>query len=163
MDVLVLGGSVFLGRAMVNEALAAGHDVTVFNRGLSGAAPAGVTQLVGDRTTADGLDALRGRQFDLVVDTCGYVAADVARSADLLADAAGFYAFVSSISVFPGWPAARDYRAAGVHDGHPGRHPRRRARRSGRRGRLRLVEGPAASGRSCGRSGPTAARCCAPG
>jgi 2'-hydroxyisoflavone reductase len=119
MDVLVIGGSVFLGRAVVGEALAAGARVTVFNRGRSGQAPDGVRQLVGDRTVAADLEQLRGQQYDLVIDTCGYVPADVAASANLLAERCGHYAFVSSINAFPGWPTDPDYRARGAHDGDP--------------------------------------------
>lgn len=119
MDVLVIGGSVFLGRAVVAEALAAGASVTVFNRGRSGPAPSGVEQVVGDRTSRDDLAQLGGRAFDVVVDTCGYVPADVAKAATLLAGSCGHYAFVSSVNAFPGWPAAVDYREAGTHDGDP--------------------------------------------
>ena len=119
MDVLVIGGSVFLGRAVVSEAQALGADVTVFNRGQSGPTPDGATQLVGDRTNPADLEQLRGRRFDLVVDTCGFVPADVALSANLLADSCGHYAFVSSINAFPGWPEEPDYLARGAHDGNP--------------------------------------------
>ncbi len=119
MDVLVIGGSVFLGRAVVAEALATGAAVTVFNRGRSGPAPDGVEQVVGDRTSPADLGRLEGRRFDLVVDTCGYIPVEVALSARLLAPAAGHYAFVSSINAYPGWPEKRDYRAAGVHEGSP--------------------------------------------
>lgn len=119
MDILVIGGTVFLGRAVVDEALARGDRVTVFNRGLSGDVPAGVTHVRGDRTDAADLGQLRGTRFDLVVDTCGYVPADVARSAAVLAPAAGHYAFVSTVNVFPGWPEADDYRAGGLHEGDP--------------------------------------------
>ena len=86
MDVLVIGGSVFLGRAVVGEALAAGADVTVFNRGRLGARrPTGRRPMwSGDRTIADDLAQLAGRHFDVVVDTCGYVPAEVALSANLL-------------------------------------------------------------------------------
>lgn len=119
MDVLVIGGSVFLGRAVVAEALALGADVTVFNRGRSGAPAAGVTQVVGDRTSADDLAQLAGRSFDVVVDTSGYVPADVRSSAELLAASAGHYAFVSSVNAYPGWPTEADYHAGGVHDGDP--------------------------------------------
>jgi 2'-hydroxyisoflavone reductase len=119
MDVLVIGGSVFLGRAMVSEARALGADVTVFNRNKSGPTPHGAHQLVGDRTVADDLEQLRGRHFDVVVDTCGYVPADVAMSANLLAEAADHYAFISSINAFPGWPTDPDYRERGAHDGNP--------------------------------------------
>jgi 2'-hydroxyisoflavone reductase len=116
MDVLVIGGSVFLGRAVVAEALALGAEVTVFNRGRSGPPPPGVTQVVGDRTRPDELAQLAGRHFDLVVDTCGYVPADVRTSAELLAPSCDRYAFVSSINAYPGWPEAQDYLAGGVHD-----------------------------------------------
>jgi 2'-hydroxyisoflavone reductase len=117
MDVLVLGGSIFVGRAVVAEALAAGADVTVFNRGRSGAPPARVTRLVGDRTVAEDLAQLATRHYDLVVDTCGYVPADV--SAGAAAVDADHYAFISSINVFPGWPESPDYAAQGPHEGDP--------------------------------------------
>jgi 2'-hydroxyisoflavone reductase len=119
MDVLVLGGSVFLGRAVVSEALALGADVTVFNRGRSGTTPSGATQLHGDRTDPAALEQLRGRHFDVVVDTCGYVPSDVALSADLLAKSAEHYAFVSSINAYPAWPETVDYQARGAHTGDP--------------------------------------------
>ena len=108
MDVLVIGGSVFLGRAVVAEALALGADVTVFNRGVSGAAPVGAAQVVGDRTSPADLAQLEGRRFDLVVDTCGYVPTIVGLGVKVLRDAVDHYAFVSSINVFPGWPEEPD-------------------------------------------------------
>jgi nucleoside-diphosphate-sugar epimerase len=119
MDVLVLGGTVFLGRAVVSTALAQGARVAVFNRGRSGAAPDGVEQIRGDRTVAADLDQLAGRRFDVVVDTSGYVPADVARSAELLAARCGHYAFVSTINVFPGWPDEADYQRLGTYAGDP--------------------------------------------
>jgi len=119
MDVLVIGGSVFLGRAVVAEALAAGHTVTVFNRGVSGSEPEGATHVRGDRTVAADLRQLAGKHFDLVVDTCGYVPTVVGLSLAALADAAEHYAFVSSINAYPGWPEHADYHAGGVHDGDP--------------------------------------------
>jgi 2'-hydroxyisoflavone reductase len=119
VDVLVIGGSVFLGRAVVSEALSFGAEVTVFNRGTSAATPTGAHQLIGDRTDPAALDQLRGGRFDLVVDTCGYVPADVAMSANVLAASAGRYAFVSSINAYPGWPEQPDYRSGGPYDGDP--------------------------------------------
>ncbi|PZS26574.1 MAG: NAD-dependent epimerase [Pseudonocardiales bacterium] len=119
MDVLVLGGTVFLGRAVVSEAQALGANVTIFNRGKSGPRPDGVAEVIGDRTVADDLEQLAGRRFDVVVDTCGYVPADVRLSAELLAPTSGHYAFVSSINVFPGWPEQADYREDGLHQGDP--------------------------------------------
>ena len=119
MDVLVIGGSVFLGRAVVAEALAAGASVTVFNRGRSGPAPNGVTHVVADRTDPLAIAQLAGRRFDVVVDTCGYVPAEVDLSAKALSASCGHYAFVSSINAYPGWPAEPEFWTGGVHDGNP--------------------------------------------
>ena len=101
MHLLILGGGVFLGAAALQSALAGGHRVTVFNRGRSCSAwPAGVEVLTGDRS-AD-LSALEGRPgepWDAVIDTCGYVPADVHASAQKLRGC-GRYLFVSSISAY---------------------------------------------------------------
>lgn len=98
MNILILGGGVFLGAATLDAALARGHAVTVFNRGRSRSAwPAGVEALTGDRG-AD-LSALAGRHWDAVIDVCGYTPAEVAASAEAL-QATGCYLFVSSISVY---------------------------------------------------------------
>ncbi len=98
MRVLVLGGTVFLGRHLVEAALARGDDVTIFTRG-HGQAPAGVTSLIGDRD--GGLDALRSGTWDVVVDTSGYVPRVVRQSAELLRGRVACYAFISTISVYP--------------------------------------------------------------
>jgi 2'-hydroxyisoflavone reductase len=98
MRILVLGGTQFLGRHAVDVALARGHDVTLFNRGQTRPElfPT-VEKLRGDR---DGnLDSLRGRSFDAVIDTSGYVPRVVAQTLDTLGDV-GHYTFVSSISVY---------------------------------------------------------------
>jgi 2'-hydroxyisoflavone reductase len=100
MDLLILGGTGFLGRHLVEAALADGHRITLFNRGLS--SPdlfPEVETIKGDRE-AD-ISALRGRGWDAVIDTCGYVPRVVGASAALLAGAADHYTFVSSISVYP--------------------------------------------------------------
>jgi 2'-hydroxyisoflavone reductase len=123
MDVLVIGGSVFLGRAVVAEALASGAAVTVFNRGRSGPVPEGVEHVRGDRTDPDDVARLAGREFDLVVDTCGYVPAEVGLSATALAASCGHYAFVSSINAYPGWPTEAAYWERGAHDGDPDATP----------------------------------------
>jgi 2'-hydroxyisoflavone reductase len=104
MRLLVIGGTVFLGRHVAETALARGHEVTVFHRGLHGAAPPGAETLIGDRT-AD-LSALEGGEWDAVIDTCGFQPEDVARTAGALADRAGHYGFVSSGSAYVDWPAA---------------------------------------------------------
>jgi 2'-hydroxyisoflavone reductase len=99
MKLLVLGGTRFLGRHLVELALERGHELTLFNRGRT--APglfAAVEQLFGDR---DGdLAPLLGRQWDAIFDTCGYLPRVVRKSARALGDAAQRYLFVSSISVY---------------------------------------------------------------
>ncbi len=100
MKLLVIGGTHFVGRAAVEDAVARGHDVTVFHRGAE--EPEGfpdVEHLHGDRD--GGLDVLHGREWDAALDTCGYVPRVVRDSAQLLADAVGTYAFISSLSVLP--------------------------------------------------------------
>jgi 2'-hydroxyisoflavone reductase len=99
MDLLVLGGTRFVGRHLVRAALDRGHHVTLFNRGQS--APDLFPEAETLRGDRDGdLSALRGRKWDAVVDTCGYVPRAVGASAELLADAVDRYVFVSSISVY---------------------------------------------------------------
>ena len=96
---LIIGGTRFLGRAIVEAALAAGHELTLFNRGQSNPdLYEGVERLVGDRD--GGLAVLKGRTWDAVIDTCGYVPRLVHDSAALLADAVAHYTFISTISVY---------------------------------------------------------------
>lgn len=99
MKILILGGTRFLGWALVDAALAREHRLTLFNRGQTnpGLFP-DVEQLHGDRD--GGLESLRGRAWDAVIDTCGYVPRIVRQSADLLASAAGHYTFISSVSAY---------------------------------------------------------------
>jgi 2'-hydroxyisoflavone reductase len=99
MKILILGGTRFLGRALVHSAQSRGHQLTLFNRGKSnpGLFPE-VEHLVGDR--AVDLSPLKGRQWDAVIDTCGYEPAVVRRSAEFLAGAVYQYTFISSISVY---------------------------------------------------------------
>ncbi len=99
MDILIIGGTRFLGRALVEAALPRGHHLTLFNRGRSnpGLFPE-VEQLVGDRD--GGLDVLRNRHWDAVIDTCGYVPRVVRQSVELLAQNIGGYVFISSLSVY---------------------------------------------------------------
>jgi nucleoside-diphosphate-sugar epimerase len=99
MKLLVLGGTKFLGRAAVESALARGHEVTLFNRGETNPElfPE-AERLRGDRT--GDLSALEGRDWDAVLDPSGYIPAVVRASADLLADAAEHYLFISSVSAY---------------------------------------------------------------
>ena len=99
MELLIIGGTRFLGRALVDEARAAGHTLTLFNRGRSNPALyPDVEQLHGDRD--GGLAALAGRRWDAVIDTCGYVPRVVRAAADFLAPAVEHYTFISTMSVY---------------------------------------------------------------
>jgi 2'-hydroxyisoflavone reductase len=99
MKILVIGGTRFLGRHLVDAALKKRHEVTLFNRGKSNPDlfPQ-VEHLTGDR---DGdMQVLANRKWDAVVDTCGYVPRVVGQSAQFLAGNVGLYVFVSTLSVY---------------------------------------------------------------
>lgn len=119
MRVLVIGGTRFLGAAVVAEALARGDEVTTFARGVSGEPPPGVTALHGDREDPSALEQLRGREFDVVVDTSGYTPSVVGASARVLADTAAHYVFVSTINVYPDFPDQPITAASRVWDCPP--------------------------------------------
>ncbi|AZM78095.1 SDR family oxidoreductase [Streptomyces sp. KPB2] len=104
MRLLVLGGTEFVGRAVVEAALGRGWEVTVLHRGRH-APPAGARALHGDRTAPDGLAALAGAEgtWDAVVDTWSAAPRAVRDAARLLRDRAGRYVYVSSRSVYA-WP-----------------------------------------------------------
>lgn len=116
MRLLLLGGPRFLGRALVEAAIARGHELTLFNRGLTNPElyPE-VERLIGDR--AADLGALEGRTWDAVVDTCGFFPSVVRASAAALAGS-GLYCFVSSISVYEGFdhPVDEDSPVAALGD-----------------------------------------------
>lgn len=98
LDVLVLGGTGFVGPHLVRYAAARGHRVTIFTRGRHDAAlPDGVTRLQGDRNGQ--LDALRGKRWDVVIDDSATNPAWVALSTELLRDS-GAYMFTSSTGVY---------------------------------------------------------------
>ena len=100
MRLLVLGGTRFLGRHLVEAALREGDAVTIFHRGRTNPDlfAGQVERISGDR---DGdLDALASGEWDAVVDTCGYVPRVVAASAAALSSRCGHYTFVSSESVY---------------------------------------------------------------
>jgi 2'-hydroxyisoflavone reductase len=99
LKILILGGTVFLGRALVEAARARGHQLALFNRGVS--APAlfpEVEQIHGDRERD--LHLLDQRKWDAVIDTCGYIPRTTRLSARSLAEQAGVYVFISSLSVY---------------------------------------------------------------
>lgn len=100
MRLLVLGGTGFVGGAVVGAGLRRMWEVTVFNRGRHGTTPAGVRRLRGDRTAPGGLAALAGQEWDLVVDTWDGAPRAVRDSARALAGQVGRYGYVSSGSVY---------------------------------------------------------------
>ncbi|MFE6284170.1 SDR family oxidoreductase [Streptomyces sp. NPDC057877] len=108
MRLLTLGGTEFVGRAVVDAALERGWEVTVFHRGRH-EPPAGARSLHGDRTDPDGLTALaEGGTWDAVVDTWSAAPRAVRDAARLLRDRVGRYAYVSSCSVYA-WPPSAGF------------------------------------------------------
>lgn len=105
MRLLVLGGTEFAGRAVVEAALGHGWEVTAFNRGRHASA-AGARTLVGDRTAPGGLAALEDGEWDAVVDTWSAAPRAVHEAARLLRGRAGRYVYVSSCSVYAWAPPA---------------------------------------------------------
>lgn len=99
MDILIIGGTRFVGRHIVEIAIRRGHSLTLFNRGQSNPGLFdGLREVHGDR---DGdLHLLSGKRWDAVVDTCGYVPRIVRASAEFLAQSVQTYLFISTISVY---------------------------------------------------------------
>ncbi len=112
IKLLILGGTAFLGPAIVNAAVARGHTITLFNRGKTNPQlyPE-LEKLRGDRN--GDLEALAGRQWDAVIDTSGYYPRVVKMSAELLAPNVGHYTFISSISVY------RDFKTPDMTEAAP--------------------------------------------
>lgn len=99
LDILILGGTGFIGPYQVRYAVARGHRVTIFTRGRREAdLPREVTHLRGDRNGH--LDALRGGRWDAVIDNSATDPAWVRQSAELLEESTGRYMYVSSTGVF---------------------------------------------------------------
>jgi 2'-hydroxyisoflavone reductase len=99
MNLLIIGGGIFLGQALLQAALERGDTVTVFNRGQSRTWwPPGVKWIIGDRK--EDLHLLMGRRWDAVIDTSGYRPQDVEATCAALFDACDRYVFVSSVSAY---------------------------------------------------------------
>lgn len=100
MKILIIGGTKFLGRHLIDAALRLNHEVTLFNRGTkySGEDVTDVAQIHGDRNSD--LENLSGKAFDAVIDTSGYLPQTVKKSADFFSDKAKQYVFISSGSVY---------------------------------------------------------------
>jgi 2'-hydroxyisoflavone reductase len=119
LRLLLLGGPKFLGRAVIDAVLARGHEVTLFNRGTTGAdLYPELERITGDRD--GGLDGLRRRDWDAVVDTSGYVPRVVRAGAELLAASVPHYVFVSSISVYASFAEVVDESAPLAELSEPG-------------------------------------------
>lgn len=99
LDILILGGTGFIGPHQVETALGRGHNVTIFNRGRTspGMFPQ-LEKLLGDRD--DDLSALKGRQWDAVIDNSGFVPRWVRQSTELLKGNVGHYLYLSSLSIY---------------------------------------------------------------
>src|SRR5258707_5644342 len=112
MKVLIIGGTRFLGRHLVDSALARGHVVTLFNRGKSNPDlfPQ-IETLIGDRK--HDLDKLSGRTWDAVIDTCGSFPRIVRLAATSLERSVGCYVFITSISVYA------DFKKIGINESDP--------------------------------------------
>jgi len=112
MKLLILGGTRFVGRHVVTAARARGHETTVFNRGnYSTEEFAAVESIRGDRHTE--LHKIQGRHWDAVVDTSGYLPRAVKAAAEVLADEAERYVFVSSQNAY------RDVSVPGIEETYP--------------------------------------------
>jgi 2'-hydroxyisoflavone reductase len=99
MNILLIGGTIFLGRHVVDAALARGHRLTLFNRGQHNPELfPDVEKLRGDRNSD--LSALHGRRFDAVIDVCGYTPKQMHSMANALGDDVPRYVFVSSVSAY---------------------------------------------------------------
>jgi 2'-hydroxyisoflavone reductase len=119
MRLLVLGGSSFVGRAVVEDALRRGWAVTTFNRGRGGWTDPRVERLLGDRLQRGDLDQLGMREWDFVVDTWSGAPRAARDSATVLADRAERYLYVSSESVYAPPPPVDGDESAQTVDASP--------------------------------------------
>ena len=115
LRLLILGGTQYVGPAIVDDALRRGHAVTLFNRGLTNPHLfPHLERLRGDRfpNRGAGLSALRNREWDAVIDVCGYFPRQVTATAELLRSSHR-YVFVSSIAVYG------DFSVVGLREDSP--------------------------------------------
>jgi 2'-hydroxyisoflavone reductase len=112
MKILILGGTKFLGRHLVDAALATGHEVTLFNRGQTNPTLFPNTETIhGDRE--QDINKLSGREWDAAIDVAGYLPRIVRLSAQGLERAVKKYVFISSVSVY------QDFKKAGMDEAYP--------------------------------------------
>ncbi|MDC3185871.1 NAD-dependent epimerase/dehydratase family protein [bacterium] len=106
MKILVMGGTRFVGRPMVARLQAQGHALTLFTRGKN-PIPTGVEHLCGDRSSVEGLSALQGRSFDVIVDSSGRKLEDSSRVVAITGAPGHRFVYVSSAGVYADsehWP-----------------------------------------------------------
>ncbi|MCB0406056.1 MAG: NAD-dependent epimerase/dehydratase family protein [Bdellovibrionales bacterium] len=109
MKVLVLGGSRFFGKRLVEKAISAGHEVTVLSRLQSGDIPKGVEAIKADRTDLDSIQAAAShREWDVVYDQICFNSREAAIADEVFRNKVGRYVFTSSMSVFPKGPARHE-------------------------------------------------------
>lgn len=147
LDILVLGGTGFIGPYQVRYAVDRGHQVTLFNRGSGAEMFPELETLIGDRN--DDLESLRGRRWDLVIDNAQSRPDWVEMAAEFLKDATDHFMFVSSRSAYsdlsrvpmtseaPTWT----YESAGLEPGDP--LPYGLAKAESERAALRIMPGRA--------------------
>jgi 2'-hydroxyisoflavone reductase len=98
MKILIIGGTRFLGRFLVEEGLKKGHEITLFNRGNNKEEFSHVEQVHGNRNSD--IELLKNRKWDAVIDTCGYLPQSVEKSVNVLGNNIDQYVFISTISVY---------------------------------------------------------------
>ncbi|MBU6354071.1 MAG: NAD-dependent epimerase/dehydratase family protein, partial [Cyanobacteria bacterium REEB498] len=106
MQILVMGGTRFVGKPLVAQLQAEGHALTLFTRGKN-PVPAGVEHLSGDRSTPEGLAALQGRRFDVIVDSSGRTLEDSRTVLEITGAPSHRFVYVSSAGVYADselWP-----------------------------------------------------------
>jgi 2'-hydroxyisoflavone reductase len=117
LDILILGGTGFIGPHQVNASLERGHSVTIFNRGRRAGMYGGrVEELIGNRDPEldGGLSVLEGdRQWDVVIDNSGYVPRHARASAELLKGRCGRYLYISTVAVYDFDSAVDDFAEDG--------------------------------------------------
>jgi nucleoside-diphosphate-sugar epimerase len=110
VKILVMGGTRFVGKPLVAQLLSEGHELTLFTRGKN-PVPAGVEHLCGDRSTAEGLAALQGRSFDVIVDSSGRTLDDSRAVIERTGAPSHRFLYVSSAGVYADselWPLTED-------------------------------------------------------
>jgi len=110
VKILVMGGTRFVGKPLVAQLLSEGHQLTLFTRGKN-PVPAGVEHLCGDRSSVEGLAALQGRSFDVIVDSSGRTLDDSRAVIERTGAPSHRFLYVSSAGVYADselWPLTED-------------------------------------------------------